>query len=344
MAAGFVATIVEMSVFRPRTHFRQLGNDHVPFDELTGSVRFEAVARRELLGGDSVCVAVLGPSGAGKSSLIAWVCSELPDSHVALRVPVAGTDDPGDVSAVAKLTLSVALHAVEMEHQQRDALTQARADQVNIDRPTRLGLGGKLGGGPIPAEVNVQVGTLRTQLQTGQLAGDRLAGLDRFIDILVAQDRTPIFVLEDTEAAIGISQGNAVERFISGPLAAFMQEVDAPLIVAIQDHLIADSHAFKRLAPSMVRIPLGRGLSGHVDLGISAILAQRISDHGLDFALPDVVAEGALLEFVSLYEETGGNIRLVLAAAQSAAEHAANLDAEVIQAPHARAGIVDWTT
>lgn len=344
MSTTHIATIVERSVFRPRTNFRQLGHDHIPFDELTNSERFEAVARRELTSGETVCVAVTGPSGAGKSSLIAWVCSGLPDDHVALRVPVAGTDDPRDVSAVAKLTLSIALDAIEMEQHQRDALVGASADDVTLDRPAKPEFGGKLGGGPIPAEVHAQVGTLRTQLRSGQLAGDRLAGLDRLIDILVAQDRTPIFVLEDTEAAIGAGDGELVEGFITGPLAAFMQEVDAPLLVAMQDHLIADSDGFRRLAPSMVRIPLTDGLREDALAGIAAILAQRIEDHDLQFGLGDVVAEDALREFVSFYEENDGSLRLMLAAAQSAAEHAANMSSEILRAPHARAGVADWRT
>lgn len=342
MSAAHVATIVEKSVFRPRTNFTQLGHDHVPFDQLTDSEKFEAVARRELTSGDTVCVAVIGPSGAGKSSLIAWVCSRLPDSHVALRVPVAGTDDPQDVSAVAKLTLSIALDAIEMEQYQRNALAEARADDVTVDRPDRPVFGGKLGGGPIPAEVNVQVGTLRTQLRSGQLAGDRLAGLDRLIDILVTHGRIPIFVLEDTEAAIGGCDSEVVEGFITGPLAAFMQEVDAPLLVAVQDHLISDSEGFRRLAPSMARINLSEGLKEHAAAGIAAILTQRIADHDLEFALGDVVAEEALPEFVSFYEETNGSLRLMLAAAQSAAEHAANMSSEILGVPHARAGVADW--
>ncbi len=344
MSAEHVVTIVEKSVFRPRTNFRQLGHDHVPFDKLTKSERYEAVASRELTSGETVCVAVTGPSGAGKSSLIAWLCSSLPDDHVALRVPVAGTDDPHDVSAVAKLTLSIALDAIEMERHQRDALVGARADDVTIDQPAGPVFGGKLGGGPIPAEVNAQVETLRTQLQSGQLAGDRLAGLDRLIDILMAQHRTPIFVLEDTEAAIGAGDDELVEGFITGPLAAFMQEVDAPLLVAMQDHLISDSEGFQRLKPSMVEIPLTNGLRADVSAGLSAILRQRIEDHELQCGLGDVMADDALPEFVSFYQENDGSLRLVLAAAQSAAEHAANMGAEIVRAPHARAGIADWRT
>ncbi len=188
--------------FRPRQHFSHLAADHVPFDELTGRATFETRALRAVTANDTA-VGILGPRGAGKSSLIAYVCAHLPDTHVALRVPVTGADDPTNVSTVAAVALSQALADIDLEHYQREALERARADRATVEQVPGGLRSGTLGGGPIPAQVNVELGTLREQLTSNRLAAERLAGLDRLITILVARDLQPVFVLEDTEAAIG---------------------------------------------------------------------------------------------------------------------------------------------
>ncbi len=174
--------LANQGAFRPRHHFSQLAADHVPFDELTGRATFEARALQAVIA-DDTAVGILGPRGAGKSSLIAYVCAHLPDTHVALRVPITGADDPTKVSNVAAVALSQALADIELEHYQREALERARADQTTVERAPGGLRGGTLGGGPIPAQVNVELGTLRQQLTSNQLAAERLAGLDRLITI-----------------------------------------------------------------------------------------------------------------------------------------------------------------
>jgi hypothetical protein len=90
----------------------------------------------------------------GKSSLIAYVCSRLPETYVAFRLPVTGADDPTSVSVMASMALGIALRAIELEEQQRPALEFARAESAVTERGEPRVTSGKLGGGPVPAEVN----------------------------------------------------------------------------------------------------------------------------------------------------------------------------------------------
>lgn len=148
-----------------------------------------------------------------------------------------GADDPTSVSVLAALTLSGALAALDLERHQRETLERARADTTNLES-SRPKFGAKLGGGPVPAEVHGELATLNQQLQTNRLAGERLAGLDRLISILVERGLKPTFVLEDTEAAIGgRDEQEQIDAFFAGPVTAFVQEIDAPCLIAVQEPL-----------------------------------------------------------------------------------------------------------
>lgn len=253
MSSSPVGEAAELGMFRPRQKFQHLAEDHVPLDELTETTRYESRALRTITGGETV-VGVVGPRGGGKSSLIAAVCTCLPNEFVALRVPVTGADDPASVSVMAAVALSQALADIDMARHQRNAIQLARADETAAERVSG-GRGGTLGGGPIPAQVHAELDTLRQAQVTNSLAVDRLAGLDRLIDILAGRQRRPIFVLEDTEAAIGIDEGSDAEKFLAGPVHALVHEVDAACLIAVQD-VFTTAHSFGQLAPSMALIEL----------------------------------------------------------------------------------------
>jgi hypothetical protein len=248
MSAELIALAVERGIFQPRHQFAQLASDHVPFDSLTGSARFEAKALRSVLRGGTV--GILGPRGGGKSSLIARVCGDLPDSHVALRVPVSGADRPESVSVMGAVALGQALNDLEMEDRYRREIALARADGVTVEEDSGK-VGGILGGGPVPAAVHAELGSLREEVRTGSQAVDRLAGLERLIAILRSRDRFPVFVLEDTEAAIGGSDPELAEQFLSGPVHAFINELDASFLIAVQD--VFARLALSRISPGRLR-------------------------------------------------------------------------------------------
>ena len=333
-----LADIATMRVFQPRSQFGQLASDHVRFDLLAARPAFEELALRALTE-RRAGVAIRGPVGAGKSSLIAAVCAALPDTHVALRVPIVGADNPTSVSVVAAVTLSAALSAIELERDQRQALEAARADAVTSERRP-LQLGGKLGGGPVPGEVHAELGTLSRQLETNRLAGERLAGLDRLISILVARGVEPIFVLEDTEAAVGgRDDRERVEQFFAGPVTAFVQELDAACVIAVQDPL-ATAAAFQRLAPSLELVDVPE--LPDPQRALSTIAEHRLRLYDVDLPVDELISCDALDALVTFYEEANRSLRLTLAALQSAIDHAADLGASELIAAHVSVGAQEW--
>lgn len=339
MTASALGRISSELVFSPRTRFDDLGRDHVPFDELMGSDHFERLGLEAITEGDRG-LAVVGGRGCGKSSLLAYVCLRLPPTHVALRVPVTGADDPTNVSAMAAVALSTALGAIELEAHQRRALDVARADERTTSA-SPAGIGGKLGGGPIPLEVSAETRSLSVELTTNALASDRLSGLDRLISILVYHGLKPVFVMEDTEAVVsGPSADTTAEAFFAGPVKAFLQEVDAPLLLAVQDHL-TESAEFRELVPAMRRIDVP-DLGDDAGAAIETIARRRLSDAGLDVELDDLISQGSVAALAAWYADSGRSLRHTLAALQSAAEHAENSGADRIDLPHAQAAIVDW--
>lgn len=336
-----IARLAEESVFRPRQSFFDLGHDHVPFDALTGRSTHESRALRESVEREGV-VGVVGSRGGGKSSLIASVCQSLPDSHVALRVPVTGADDPTSVNVMAAVALSQALHEIEMDKRQRSAIEEARADGRTTARTPGGLRGGTLGGGPLPAEIHAELGSLRTDLRTNPLAVDRLAGLDRLITILVSRGHRPVFVLEDTEAAIGGESMEVAEGFLAGPVHALVHEVDAACLVAIQD-VFQPTAAFKNLAGSMALIDIPILDTSQLRPALRTIIDRRLELNEIANASAEqVLDEDALELLVSFYGAEGGNMRNTLAALQSAAEYAAETGATTIRAGQTRAALESW--
>jgi len=339
MNGSAIVDAAELGMFRPRQKFQHLAEDHVPLDKLTGTTRFESRALRTITSGETV-VGVVGPRGGGKSSLIAAVCTGLPEEFIALRVPVTGADDPASVSVMAAVALSQALADIEMARHQQEAIQTARADETTAERVSGS-RGGTLGGGLIPAQIHAELDSLRKAQTTNSLAVDRLSGLDRLIDILAARQRRPIFVLEDTEAAIGADEESDAEKFLAGPLHALVHEVDAACLIAIQDVFTA-AHSFKQLAPSMALVELPRFGEADAAEALGAIVENRLGQHGCTSEASAILDEDAFHLLVSLYEESEGNLRSTLAVLQSATEYAADASAERVGLGHVRGAIGDW--
>lgn len=342
MSVEVIAGAAAEGVFRPRQHFNQLAKDHVPFDELLATDRFEAKAlERATTDADTTVVGVVGPRGSGKSSLIAHVCSGLPETHVALRVPVTGADDPSSVSAMASVALGQALDDLDLERYQSEALKEARADGASSERSPGGLRGGTLGGGAVPVELQAELGTLREQFTTNSLAADRLSGLDRLITILAERHLEPVFVLEDTEAAIGGQDEDLAEGFLTGPIHAFVHEIEAPALIAIQD-VFSNVPAFGELAASMTLVNIPTLGQEHARGALSAIVQNRLGQHNLEATTDQLVGDEAIQLLIGFYDESARNLRFTLAALQAAVDYAADSRAEQIRAGHMRAGISDW--
>lgn len=344
MSAEQVFTVAESAALRAHGKPWLLADLHVPLDELLPSDnRYEDLVIRRLTSEElSYAVAIVGASGAGKSSLVAWVSARLPTTHVAIRIPVSALADPTDTGEVLKLCLGTVLDVIALDAGDREEIHIERAEARTVARAPIGIAGGKIGGGAIPVEVNIEVGSLRQEFVENKLDGEYLTGVLRVVAILVSQGSTPIFVFEDTEAIVGGSDFEArVEGFFAGPLRAFVREIDAPCLVAIQDHIAADYSSYRELSASMEVIEIPRMGSEARD-ALARILSRRLEVSEIRAELKEVFGDDALDGLVQFYDETGGDIRKTLAAAQAAAEEAAAMGAELVRASHVRIGAANW--
>jgi hypothetical protein len=329
-------------VFR-EPQFVDLGLAHVPFDGLTGQDAVEAPILAAVRAGSSA--AIIGARGGGKSSVLAWVCRQLPDDHVAIRVPVVGMNDPSDPAVLGSVALGAALeaaraHDVDMSGGEQDVLEHSRADVVTI-RPGGPSAGAKIGGGPIPAEVSAQLESLEIEYHRGEQPVDRLYGLDRLIGIFTYHGRVPVLVIEDTEAALGPGVADdARDRFFTNSLKLLVREVETPTIIAVQEQFTA-LDAYAQLRPHLFEasIPL---LGAETENGLRTILAHRLEIFGIDRPLDELIAPETLPTLAALYDETDGSIRRVFAALEVAAAAAVDNDATRLEMGHVRLGVEDW--
>jgi hypothetical protein len=227
------------------------------------------------------------------------------------------------------MSLGVVLDTIEMDAVEREAVHIERAEQRAAARaPTGI-TGGRIGGGPIPAEVNIEVGSLRQEFVENKLDGDYLSGVNRVVGILASKGVVPVFVFEDTEAIVGPADAEStrVDGFFEGPVRVFVQEVDTPCLIAIQTRLAEASAPYERLAASMEVVGIPH-LGGTARASLARILERRLEVAGIDEALAAIVGDDALDGLVQFYDDVRGDIRKTLAALHDAAEEAAEMGSE----------------
>lgn len=337
-----LADIRAEGVFR-EPQFVDLGLAHVPFDTLTGQDAVEEPILAAVRSGSSA--AIIGARGGGKSSALAWVCRQLPDDHVAIRVPVVGMNDPSDPAVLGSVALGAALeaartHEVDLSGSEQEVVEGARADEVRR-RPGGASAGAKIGGGAVPAEVSTQLRSLEIEYSRGDQPVDRLYGLDRLIGIFTYHGRVPVLVIEDTEAALGPGvQDEARDRFFTNSLKLLVREIETPTIIAIQEHFTA-LEAYAQLRPHLFEATIPLLTPGAQD-GLRTILARRLEIFEIAVSLDELIAVEALPMLAALYDETNGSIRHVFAALEVAAAAAVDNDATRLEVGHVRLGVEDW--
>lgn len=335
ISANDIERLSNSAAFTPSRKYLQLADEHVPFDQLTGKTSYETRAIGALANDRDV--GVLGPRGGGKSSLIAYVSGQLSDEYLVLRVPVTGADDPTKTANVTSVALNAALRTIELDRRERGELERARADQSSSERASGAG-GGSIGGGPLPFELHRELRTLSEQLANNQLADERLAGLDRLISILNNRNLRPVFVLEDTEAAIGGSDHPELTAgFLNGPVRAFTQELQAPCIIAVQDAFKA-SPEYRELVATVqdVTLPI------LTEASLATIIERRLRREAIDATATELVSTRAFSLLIGFYGESENSLRFTLSALQTAVGHAAEMVAERVEEGHMRAAVNEW--
>jgi hypothetical protein len=220
------------SAFRPNSRYGLLALDHVPFDQLLAQDRYEFRLINHITEPGALCL-VLGLTGTGKSSLISWACTQLPLTHVPLRVPVATLESPGDTTALIGTILATAQQITPLTDVEHDELIESGAD-ARTWRMQHSSTGGRLGGGPIPAELHHDIAGVSAEYTREALAADRFNGLQRLAAVFTARDKQLVLVFEDTDAMAG-GPGAAAEEFLEA-VRVIARESSAQIIVAIQDH------------------------------------------------------------------------------------------------------------
>lgn len=335
MSAEHLQALVRGDAFRPTGRFDLLAGDHVPFDELTGQDHHEHRLIETVTGPGGLCL-VFGASGSGKSSLISWACHHLPDTYVALRVPVAALEDPGDVKVLAgSVIVSAVRAAADLTAEQEADLLNSTADRRTARPAGALVSGATLGGGPIPGALSLDLGALHQEFEREGLPVDRLHGLDRLVSIFVALQQELVLVLEDTDAMTG-GPGEQAERFLQAVLV-LTRELDTPMIIAVQHHHRGAAYDRLRQAGREIAIPR------LVEAGqaLRRIVAHRLHRAELDGMSADqVIDEDAIAALlVGVYDESDGNLRQILAVLQFALDHAVDEQAELLTLPHIRHGL-----
>jgi hypothetical protein len=334
VSAEHLKLLARRDAFRPAGRFDFLAEDHVPFDELTGQRRYEELLIQTVSGAESLCL-VRGASGTGKTSLIAWACHHLPGTHLALRVPVAALADPGDVKGLAgTIIVHAARVTANLSDEQRSDLASTAADHRTTAPAGPIVTGGTLGGGPVPAALHLDLGALREEFEREGLPVDRFHGLDRLVSIFVARGKCLVLVLEDTDSITG-GPGEQAERFL-GAILVLSRELDAPIIVAIQDHYKGLVYDRLRQAGREICIPE----LTDADNALRRIVDRRLYRADLlGLAVDEIIDSEAINGLVSAYDESGRNLRQVLNVLQFALDHAVDEQAELLTFPHVRHGI-----
>lgn len=237
-----------------------------------------------------------------------------------------------------RLALGTMLDVIELDAEAREEIHIARADTRTASRAPAGVTGGKLGGGPIPAEINIEVGSLRQEFREDKLNGEYVSTLNRVLAILAEKNIQVVFVMDDAEAIVGgPDQAPVVEGLLGGAVRILVEEVDASFLLAVQPHLVESSPAYDRLASNMFVLPLP-ALGDRARDALRSILTRCLEVAEVDVHLDDVLSPDALTGLVQFYDDTHGDLRKTLSAANYAADDAATMNAQRMTDAHVRVG------
>ena len=189
--------------------------------------------------------------------------------------------------------------------------------------------------------MSAELSSLEREYARGVQPIDRLHGFDRLLGIFGHHGLIPVFVLEDTEAALGSgADDDARDRFFTHSLMLLVREVDTPTVVAVQSRY-AELDAYTQLRPHVLEVSVPLLVDG-VEESLTTILARRLEFFDFDARVEDVVAPEAMGELAAFYAERHGSIRHVLAALDVAAATAVDNGDPRLELAHVRVGIEDW--
>jgi hypothetical protein len=348
MSARLLRDLLRSHAFNSTPPESALGELHVPFDTITGELRYEDVLSRTLRRGERV--ALIGPSGSGKSSVTSHVLGGFIHGLAPIRVRVGL--EPNSVSTepaefARHLVRTVAKHVEANRRtaaEQRQAENRARAvsTQGRAKRPVKVVVGA---GAPwLKGELGVELGgVVDTDGPSGQ---DILVQAQQIMRVITAWNLKPVLVLDDTDHWLVRPGLPSPEPLLAGFFDRVVRLVaeqltDAAAVIAVHDSYLShpsylDASGFLESKVVLPAIPDAAGLGLILSHRSERVLRSSKPVHSMD-----VLTVAALSRLHENYAASGRSVRRQLQIAHGALTHACDAGAEVIDLVHLDLAIAD---
>jgi len=343
-------TIARERVFASVTRHQELVELYVKSEQLIGAIgddRPEARMMSALANQPPPrFLQVIGPAGAGKTSMILRVLADLARRetsnvgrpHEILLVNVG--DDPSRLTSAAAFMHTMVQLVARQGHRfssvDPEVLLAAAADERTQTGPQVSHRA------TIDAKVFSYSAELKEAYATAKFGEDPTRARQDFEDVLrlVSEEHRPVVVIDDTEHFVhrGVDGGVDVESvsnlFHHGIRAlAELQGID--IVVAIHpkyQNVPAVQEVGDRFGFLAIDVPALRADSDKP--GLVEILAKRLTRHGIETAIDDVVSAEIISQLEAHYFAHEHDLRAVLDLAAGAATRANDDGAQRIEPRH----------
>ena len=232
MSAEHLVQLQEIRAFDPTVRFEELGELHVPFDEMHGTRDVEARLKAAVRRGERV--ALVGTTGNGKSSTASYVVSPTAEDLAGFWIGVT-LEQPTLLSNPGKfaqyVVRRIARDAAEVSEYQRNQLQLEVADLREL-RPGRTRRGG--------AKINAKVVELSGELTSvsdsiaDQTSSHELIeALDHALELVRQTEANPVLVIDDSDTWLEVDPDRNLEatrRAFFGPILRMLAERGCGLI------------------------------------------------------------------------------------------------------------------
>ncbi|HMJ33893.1 MAG TPA: hypothetical protein VK501_08245 [Baekduia sp.] len=346
MTGSLITALFDAHAFDPMLLDVDMGEYHVPFDDLTETQATEHGLRQAVVKYERV--ALTAHSGSGKTSVARFTLDTPPDRIAPIWVPVAYKSDE-----VAKDPLRFAQYLVEViletargvariPQAQRDELLAGATTDIRL--PTharRVGVGGTLQAWILRG--NVAVDITRTA-GGGSLPRSEEAVLQRANDVIEAikaYDLDPVLIMDDTDRFIGRAAADElIPAFFGSVLRAVVEQLHAGIVVAAHPHYL-DREDYRRHTTGLIERHITIPELPSED-ALARMLDPRVAFARASATAREAIEPDALSELFAVYRaQEERSIRTILAVAHAALGRAQAACSSAIGAEHILGGADD---